>query len=218
MKLLEELFLTKKSVILTGGSGMYIDAVCRGIDELPDVDMNIRNQLIKQLETEGIESLRFDLQRFDPNHYRIVDLNNAKRILKALEVYLQTGNTYTSYLTKPQKPRNFNIIKIGLDRERTELYDRINLRVELMLQQGLLEEAELLYKDKNLNALNTVGYKELFDYFDKKIDFQEAAGLIKRNTRRYAKRQLTWFKRDKEIRWFMPDEKNEMLKYITERI
>jgi tRNA dimethylallyltransferase len=218
LKLLEVLFLTKKSVILTGGSGMYIDAVCRGIDELPDVDMNIRNQLIKQLETEGIESLRFDLQRFDPNHYRIVDLNNAKRILKALEVYLQTGNTYTSYLTKPQKPRNFNIIKIGLDRERTELYDRINLRVELMLQQGLLEEAELLYKDKNLNALNTVGYKELFDYFDKKIDFQEAAGLIKRNTRRYAKRQLTWFKRDKEIRWFMPDEKNEMLKYITERI
>jgi tRNA dimethylallyltransferase len=215
LEILQEIFKTKNTAILTGGSGMYIDAVCKGIDELPDVDMVIRNKLIKQFETEGIESLRFDLQRLDPEHYKVVDLNNSKRVLKALEVCLQTGKTYTSFLTKPLKKRNFNIIKIGLERDREELYKRINRRVDEMLLIGLVDEAKSFYEFRHLNALNTVGYKELFDYFENRHDFEEAIRLIKRNTRRYAKRQMTWFKRDEETIWFHPEKKQEMLEHIT---
>jgi tRNA dimethylallyltransferase len=215
---LKTIYKEKQTAILTGGSGLYIDAVCKGIDELPDVDMDIRNSLINQLEKEGIESLRFDLQRLDPEHYKVVDLNNPKRILKALEVCIQTGKTYTSLLTKPQKIRDFRIIKIGLERERAELFERIDKRVDLMFEQGLLDEARSLYKFKHLNALNTVGYKEIFDYFDHKHDLNEAIRLIKRNSRRYAKRQITWFKRDEEIRWFHPDQITCILKYILESI
>ncbi len=216
MQVLEDVFKTKETAILAGGSGMYIDAVCRGIDELPDVDMAIRTKLIKQYETEGIESLRFDLQRLDPEHYKVVDLNNSKRVLKALEVCLQTGKTYTSFLTKPLKNRNFKIIKIGLERDREELYERINRRVDEMLVKGLVDEAKSFYEFRHLNALNTVGYKELFDYFETKHDFDEAIRLIKRNTRRYAKRQMTWFKRDDDITWFNPDQKTEIFNYISD--
>lgn len=218
LEILEDIFNTKNTAILAGGSGMYIDAVCKGIDLLPDVDPKLRNSLVKQFENEGIESLRFNLQRLDPEHYKLVDLNNPKRILKALEVCIQTGKTYTSFLTKPNKKRYFNILKIGLEREREELYERINKRVDLMIEQGLIEEAKRFHKDKNLNALNTVGYKELFDHFEKKYDLKEAIRLIKRNSRRYAKRQITWFKRDEDITWFHPEDRQAVIKFISSNI
>ncbi len=215
-ELLNEIFKTQKTVILAGGSGMYIDAVCNGIDDIPDADPEIRNMLIKQFENEGIESIRFDLQRLDTEHYKTVDLNNPKRILKAIEVCLQTGKTYTSFLTKPQKLRSYKILKIGLERERHELYTRINQRVEQMLDEGLINEAKQFREFKDLNALNTVGYKELFSYFDGEYDLDEAVRLIKRNSRRYAKRQITWFKRDNKIKWFHPDNKQEIFQYILQ--
>lgn len=218
LEILEDIFNTKNTAILAGGSGMYIDAVCKGIDLLPDADPKLRNSLVKQFENEGIESLRFNLQRLDPEHYKLVDLNNPKRILKALEVCIQTGKTYTSFLTEPNKKRNFNILKIGLETEREELYERINKRVDLMIEQGLIEEAKQFYKDRNLNALNTVGYKELFEHFEKKYDLEEAIRLIKRNSRRYAKRQITWFKRDDEINWFHPDDKEGIIRFIYNQI
>jgi len=211
-------FRNKKTAILTGGSGMYIDAVCKGIDALPDADPEIRKKLTEKYEKEGIESLRFDLQRLDPRHYKIADLNNPKRLLRAIEVCIQTGKTYSSFLTKSKKKRDFNILKIELVRERNELYERINDRVDLMFKQGLEEEAKSLFKIKHLNSLNTVGYKELFAYFEGKYDFNEAVRLIKRNTRRYAKRQISWFKRDKEYCRMHPDDKNKIFDFIKSRI
>ena len=218
LDILKDIFKDKDTALLVGGSGMYIDAVCKGIDALPDADPEIRKQLIEKYEKEGIESLRFDLQRLDPEHYKAVDLKNPKRILRAVEVCIQTGKTYTSFLTKPKKERDFNILKIGLERNRNELYDRINKRVDLMLEQGLIEEARRFHKDKHLNSLNTVGYKELFAYFDKEYDLEEAVRLIKRNSRRYAKRQMTWFKRDNDFRWFHPDDKIEITNFINANI
>ena len=218
LEILKDIFKTKNTAILTGGSGMYIDAVCKGIDILPDVEPELREKLTKQYEKEGIESLRFDLKRLDPEHYKLVDLNNPKRILKALEVCIQTGKTYTSFLTNPNKQRNFNIIKISLETDREELYEKINNRVDLMIKQGLIEEAKQFHKDKNLNALNTVGYKELFPYFEGVYDLKEAIRLIKRNSRRYAKRQITWFKRDKDITWFHPKDKQGIIRFIYNHI
>ncbi len=216
LDILKDIFKEKNTALLVGGSGMYIDAVCKGIDALPDADPEIRKKLTEKYEKEGIESLRFDLKRLDPEHYEIVDLNNSKRLLRAVEVCLQTGKTYTSFLTKPNKERNFTILKIGLERERKELYDRINRRVDLMIEDGLVEEAKKYYKYKHLNSLNTVGYKELFAYFNGEYNLEEAIRLIKRNSRRYAKRQITWFKRDKEISRFHPDEKQNILKFFSE--
>ncbi|MCF6366487.1 MAG: tRNA (adenosine(37)-N6)-dimethylallyltransferase MiaA [Bacteroidales bacterium] len=218
LKVLDNIFKTKNTAILAGGSGMYIDAVCKGIDIQPDIETEIRRQVIKQYETEGIESLRFDLKKFDPEHYKFVDLNNPQRIMKALEICIQTGKTYTSFLKNKKKNRDFNIIKIGLQRNREELYERINKRVDIMLEQGLVKEAKQFYKYKKLNSLNTVGYKELFAYFNGEHDLKEAIRLIKRNTRRYAKRQITWFKRDNEISWFHPDEKEKIISFVNERI
>jgi tRNA dimethylallyltransferase len=218
LEILKDIFKTKDTAILAGGSGMYIDAVCKGIDYLPDVDQSLRNKLLKQFEDEGIESLRFDLQRLDPEQYKVVDLNNPKRILKALEVCIQTGKTYTSFLTKPNKERAFKIIKIGLEREREDLYDRINQRVDIMFGEGLEEEARRYFEFRGLNSLNTVGYKELFEYFEGKYDFEEAKRLIKRNSRRYAKRQMTWFKRDSEINWFHPEEMDNIIDYIKRSV
>ncbi len=218
LDILKDIFKDKDTALLVGGSGMYIDAVCKGIDALPDADPEIRKQLIEKYEKEGIESLRFDLKRLDSEHYKAVDLNNPKRILRAVEICIQTGKTYTSFLTKPKKERDFNILKIGLERNRNELYDRINKRVDLMLEQGLIEEARQFHKDKHLNSLNTVGYKELFAYFDKEYDLEEAVRLIKRNSRRYAKRQMTWFKRDNDFRWFHPDDKIEITNFINANI
>ena len=218
LDILKDVFKSKDTVLLVGGSGMYIDAVCKGIDALPDADQEIRKQLTEKYEKEGIESLRFDLKRLDPEQYKIIDLNNPKRLLRAVEVCIQTGKTYTSFLSKANKKRDFKILKIGLEREREELYNRINKRVDLMIEEGLLEEAKQFLKDKNLNSFNTVGYKELFPYFEGKYDLEEAVRLIKRNSRRYAKRQITWFKRDKDYIWFHPDKKQAIFEFILQNI
>jgi len=217
-KFLENFFKTNSTALLVGGSGMYIDAVCKGIDDLPSVDIEIRNQLQQKFENEGIESLRFELKRLDPEHYSKVDLRNPKRILKALEVCNQTGQTYTSFLTNPKKDRNFRTIKIGLNRDRTELHNIINKRVDKMIEEGLIEETKMFYNFKNINSLNTVGYKEFFDYFDNIHNLETAIELTKRNTRRYARRQLTWFNRDSEIKWFEPNQKSEIINYINTKV
>ena len=211
---LEELFQSSNQVVMTGGSGMYINAVCDGIDELPTIDQKLRDDLIKKHEKEGIESLRLQLKILDPVTYEKIDLKNPKRILKALEVSIQTGKPYSTFLTESKKERDFNIIKVGLQREREELYERINMRVDQMVEEGLIEEAKRYYPDRKLNSLNTVGYKELFQYFDGDITEDKAVELIKRNSRHYAKRQISWFARDRDIVWFHPDKKDEIVSYI----
>ena len=200
--------------ILSGGSMMYIDAVCNGIDDIPTVRDDIREEMKRRYEEEGLEALCEDLRRLDPEHYAIVDRQNYRRVIHALEICYQTGRTYTSFRTQRKKERPFRIVKIGLNRDRNELYNRINARVDAMMEQGLLHEAESLYNQRQLNALNTVGYKEMFDYMDGRWSLDEAVERMKGNTRRYAHKQLTWFKRDEEVRWFHPDQIDEILKYI----
>lgn len=200
-------FATHDQVVMTGGSGMYIDAVCRGIDDIPTVDPEIRNRVRMEYETTGLEGIRLRLKHVDPEYYLKVDLKNPVRIMKALEIAEMTGKPYTAFLTGTPKSRDFVTIKIGLDLPRQELHERINRRVDMMMDQGLLLEAQSLYPFKHLNSLNTVGYKELFEYFDGKRALDEAVEMIKGHTRQYARRQLTWFHRDKEMRWFRPDEK-----------
>ena len=200
--------------ILSGGSMMYIDAVCNGIDDIPTVRDDIREEMKRRYEEEGLEALCEDLRRLDPEHYAIVDRQNYRRVIHALEICYQTGCTYTSFRTQSKKERPFRIIKIGLNRDRDELYNRINARVDAMMEQGLLHEAESLYDQRQLNALNTVGYKEMFDYMDGRWSLDEAVERMKGNTRRYARKQLTWFKRDEEVRWFHPDQIDEIFKYI----
>ena len=202
--------------ILSGGSMMYIDAVCNGIDDIPTVRDDIREEMKRRYEEEGLEALCEDLRRLDPEHYAIVDRQNYRRVIHALEICYQTGCTYTSFRTQSKKERPFRIIKIGLNRDRDELYNRINARVEAMMEQGLLHEAESLYDQRQLNALNTVGYKEMFDYMDGRWSLDEAVERMKGNTRRYARKQLTWFKRDEQVRWFHPDDKDDILRYIEE--
>ena len=214
LSILPGLFEKYDKALLIGGSGMYIDAVCSGIDDIPTVDPLIRQKLQEQYQNEGIESLRIQLKMLDPKYYDIVDLRNPNRILKGLEISIMTGKPYSSFLTRKKKSRDFSILKIGIKLNRDELYDRINKRVDQMMDQGLLEEARILYPLKELNALNTVGYKELFSYFDGSISLVEAVELIKRNTRRFAKRQVTWFQRDSEITWFNPKKENEILEFV----
>jgi len=196
LQLLDKLFMKHETVIMTGGSGLYIDAVCKGIDDFPTVDTEIRKTVTGWHESEGIEYLRRQLKILDPDHYAKVDLRNHKRIMKAIEVCLQTGKPYSSFLTAQKRKRPFEIEKILLNRPREELFDRINRRTTQMMEQGLLEEAQVLYPHRHLNALNTVGYRELFAYMDGQYGLETAIELIRRNTRRYAKRQLTWFTRD----------------------
>jgi len=214
LELLDTLFQSFDNVIMTGGSGLYINAVCNGIDDLPTIDHELRTELLERLKNECVESLRMQLKMLDPDYYRQADTKNPKRILKALEVTLQTGKPYSSFLTNPKKDRNFRILKIGLQRDRDELYERINLRVDQMIKEGLVEEARSFYKEKHLNSLNTVGYRELFDYFDGSISLEKAIELIKRNSRHYAKRQISWFGRDNEIQWFHPDESEKIIEFI----
>lgn len=202
--------------LLSGGSMMYIDAVCNGIDDIPTVRDDIRLEMKRRYQEEGLEALCEDLKRLDPEHYAIVDRKNHRRVIHALEVCYQTGRTYTSFRTQQKRERPFRIVKIGLNREREELYNRINLRVDQMIEQGLLYEVEGLYARRHLNALNTVGYKELFDYMDGRWPKEEAIERIKGNTRRYARKQLTWFKRDDSVCWFHPDQQEEILKYISQ--
>lgn len=216
MTLLDKLFQTSDYALMAGGSMMYIDAVCNGIDDIPTVDEKTRTVLKQRLEEEGIEALAEELKHLDPEHYEIVDRKNPRRVIHALEICHMTGSTYTSFRTAIKKQRPFQIIKIGLNRDREELYQRINHRVDEMMQQGLLDEARRLAGHREANALNTVGYKELFEYFDNKWSLEEAIERIKGNTRRYARKQLTWFKRDEKMKWFHPAQKEEITTYISQ--
>lgn len=215
---LENLFPSTSNVVMTGGSMMYIDAVCNGIDELPTVSQEIRTNLMKRFEVEGLDPIREDLKRLDPQHYNEVDLNNYKRVIHALEICLMTGRPYSELRTNTKKTRPFRIIKIGLTRDREELCDRINARVDQMMRDGLLEEARHVYPYKHLNSLNTVGYKEMFNYLDGEWPLDFAIEKIKRNSRVYARKQMTWFKRDKEINWFHPDNIEGILTFLDEQL
>lgn len=215
IKLLDKLFIDNDNIVLSGGSMMYIDAVCNGIDDIPSVNDEIRKRIQIRYDQEGLEAISKELQRLDPEYFSIVDKKNHKRIIHALEICCSTGKTYTSFRKNIRKERPFRIIKIGLNREREELYSRIDLRVEQMIDNGLIKEAQNVYLHKNLNALNTVGYKELFDYFDGKYSLEEAIFRIKCNTHKYCRKQLTWFKRDTQIRWFSPDNIEEIINYIN---
>jgi len=213
INLLPTLFSKNNFVLMSGGSGMYIDAVCSGIDDIPDVDPEVREKYISRYKEDGIEGLRAALKILDPEHYSKVDLKNHKRIMRALEICETAGRPYSSFLKKNKREREFGIIKIGLERTREDLYNRINLRVDAMIDAGLEEEARNLQKFRNLNAMNCVGYREFFDYFDGKITRDKAIELIKRNSRRYAKRQLTWWGKDKDIKWFHPDQVEKIIEH-----
>lgn len=204
LDVLTDIFTSHDIAIMAGGSGLYLDAVTKGLDELPDTDMQIRSELNALFETEGLEPIKSRLEEVDPEYYAKVDQANPQRMIRGLEFFLSTGKKVSSFLTNSKKERPFNIIKIGLNTERTQLYQRINDRVDLMLAEGLLEEVRSLESYKDLNALKTVGYAELFDYLDGLITYEEAIDKIKQNTRRFAKRQLTWFRRDEQTKWFEP--------------
>lgn len=219
IKLLNKLFVTKDNIILTGGSMMYIDAICNGIDNIPTIPQDIREMIQRRFKEEGLTSLRAELKMRDPEYYRQVDLKNHKRIIHALEICYTTGLTYSELRTHPKKQRSFHVIKIGLKRNREELYQRINQRVDEMIENGLIEEARKLFPYRQENSLNTVGYKELFQYFSGDCSLSFAIDKIKRNTRVYSRKQMTWFKRDENIQWFYPDQEKEILlclkKYIS---
>ncbi len=215
IELIEKLHCERNFVVMVGGSGMYIDAVIKGIDYLPTIDQELRTDLLEKFEQFGIEYLRRQLKMLDPEYYKIVDLKNHKRILKGLEVSLQTGKPYSSFRINQLKKRNFETIQIGLEMNRELLYERINQRVDKMMQEGLLDEAKQFYQHRALNSLNTVGYKEIFDHLSGEYDLDKAVELIKRNSRHYAKRQLSWFKRDASIKWFEPTQKNDILALLN---
>jgi tRNA dimethylallyltransferase len=224
LELLEKEFQSHDYALLSGGSMMYIDAVCDGIDDIPTIDDDTRALMKQRFKGEGLEALVEELKRLDPEYYGIVDRQNPRRVVHALEICVMTGKTYTSFRKKEsgvgsqessRDVRPFRIKKIGLNREREELYNRINARVDQMMSDGLLDEVKALYPKKELNALNTVGYKELFDYLDGRWPLEEAVERIKGNTRRYARKQLTWYKKDEQIRWFHPDDKQSILNYIS---
>lgn len=217
LAILEKLVTTREVVILTGGSMMYVDAICKGIDDIPTIDAETRELMLQKHETEGLDSLCAELRLIDPEYYKIVDLKNHKRVVHALEICYMTGKTYTSFRTQQKKERPFRIVKIGLTRDRTELYERINLRVDQMMTDGLLEEARTVYPHRELNSLNTVGYKELFQYFDGNWELPFAIEKIKQNSRIYSRKQMTWFKRDEEIQWFHPEQEAEILSYLHQQ-
>lgn len=219
LKLLLQIFHSHSHrALLSGGSMMYIDAVCKGIDDIPTVDEHTRTLMKQRLSDEGLPTLVAELKRLDPEHWEIVDKKNPRRVIHALEICHMTGRTYTSFRTNQIKRRPFNIIKIGLDRDREELYERINNRVLKMMEEGLEDEARVLYPLRGLNALNTVGYKELFTFFDGSINREEAVRQIQSNSRRYMRKQLTWFKHDEQIRWFHPDNIKEIINYLDCRL
>lgn len=205
----------RRMALLSGGSMMYIDAVCKGIDDIPTITEETRSAVKARLEREGLGKLCEELRRLDPDYYETVDRKNTRRVVHALEICLQTGNTYTSFRKRKRKERPFRVATIVLDRPREELYGRINARVDSMMEQGLLDEAKRLYPYRQLNALNTVGYKEMFAYLDGLYPLDEAVERIKGNTRRYARKQLTWFKRYEDAKWFNPNDTNEIMNYIT---
>ncbi len=218
LEMLRHLYASYNEVVMTGGSGLYINAVLQGIDDLPTIDPGIRNELKDELNEKGIAYIQEEVKTIDPVYYNRVDIKNPKRLLKALEVHRMTGRPYSEFLTQPKKERHFIPLLIGLDLEREMLYERINGRVDKMIEAGLLEEAHKLYPQRHLNALNTVGYRELFRYFEGKCSLDEAIEKIKANTRKYARKQLTWFRRYKEALWFRPDEHEQVIAHINAQI
>lgn len=218
LKLSDELFKQHDVLLMTGGSMMYIDAVCKGIDDIPTVDAETRAQMLQHYEEVGLEEICKELKLLDPEYYSIVDLKNPKRVIHALEICYMTGRTYTSFRTQQKKQRPFRILKIGLTRDREELYDRINRRVDQMMEEGLLEEVRSVLPYRHLNSLNTVGYKELFKYLDGEWELPFAIDKIKQNSRIYSRKQMTWFKRDEEIQWFHPEQETEILAYLRQQI
>jgi len=217
LELLPQLFSTNNTAIMAGGSGLYIDAVCSGIDDIPDIDHDIRAKYNAMYIESGIEGLRAALKLLDPEHYAKVDLKNHKRIIRALEICESTGRPYSSFLNKRKTQRDFAIIKIGLTRNRDELYEMINKRVDKMIAEGLEDEARSLYSLKHLNAMNSVGYREFFHFFDGQISRDEAISLIKRNSRRYAKRQMTWWAKDNEITWFDAGSREDIFRLLVKK-
>lgn len=218
LALIERLFTRHDTLLLTGGSMMYIDAVCNGIDEIPTISEEVRRAVVTRYEEEGLDVLLEELQRLDPDFYEKVDRRNPKRVIHAVEICRMTGQPYSSLRTETKKERPFDIVKIGLTRPRAELYGRINSRVDAMMRDGLEAEARRLYPYRHLNALNTVGYKEMFAYFDGTYDLPTAVEKIKRNTRVYARKQMTWFRRDDTIVWFTPDDRLKLFAYVEKRL
>ncbi|MBI4945498.1 MAG: tRNA (adenosine(37)-N6)-dimethylallyltransferase MiaA [Bacteroidetes bacterium] len=220
LKTLETIYQKNGIAVMTGGSGLYINAVCNGFDELPHADKEIRAKIIEMYKLEGIEYLRDTLKKLDEEHYKKIDIKNPHRLIRAIEVCMVTGMKYSEMRVRDKgqgaKERKFAVIKIGLEMEREKLYERINLRVDEMMKQGLLDEVKNLFKYKHLNSLQTVGYKELFDFMEGKIDLNRAVELIKQNTRNFAKRQMTWFRKDKTIKWFDPREKTKIIQYVKD--
>lgn len=217
-EVLVNIFNNNEVCIMAGGSGLFIRAVCDGLDDLPEVPESIRKQLNRRYEESGIEGLSLELKELDPEHCEVIDLQNHRRIIRALEVCLSSGRPYSSFLSKSNKQRDYTVVKVGLEIDRDELYKKIEDRVDAMLDAGLEEEVRSLVRFKDYNALNTVGYREMFEYLNGKVTLEEAVDLIKRNTRRFAKRQLTWFKRDDEIQWFDPQQRVDIMGYITSKI
>lgn len=218
LQLLDELFADNDYVVAVGGSGLYIQALCDGMDNLPEADDKVRAQLKSRLEDEGLEPLAEELRRLDPVYAKEVDICNPARVMRALEVCITTGRPYSEQRSGERVERPFNIVKIGTDMPREELYDRINRRVDMMVADGLVEEARAMYPKRHLNALQTVGYREIFDHFDGKCSLEESIELIKRNSRRYAKRQMTWFRRDERVGWFSPKDVDKIIEYINSPI
>jgi tRNA dimethylallyltransferase len=218
LELINQLFVSINPLILTGGSMLYVDTICKGIDDIPTVDPLIRDEVIKWYHINGIDALQQRLLELDPEYFQIVDLNNHKRLLHAVEICQMSGKTFTSFRRNTVKQRPFRIIKIGIRLDREVLYERINQRVDRMMGAGLLNEAKNVFPHRSLNSLNTVGYKELFSYLDGNCTLDEAIDLIKRNTRKYARKQLTWFRRDPDIKWFQPDQIHEIIKYTDHKM
>ena len=214
IKKITELFKAHNYLLLVGGSGLYIDAICNGIDNIPNISNNVREKINNEYEKKGITWLQEKIKKIDPEFYKSVDINNPQRLKRCYEVFHETGKRFSTFHKKEKKKRNFEIVKIGIKTDREQLYKKINSRVDKMIKNGLVNEAELLKKFRKKNALNTVGYKELFNYFDQNIELDIAIEEIKKNTRRLAKRQLTWFRKDKNINWYLKSEKNEIIEAI----
>ncbi|MBN3519787.1 tRNA (adenosine(37)-N6)-dimethylallyltransferase MiaA [Algoriphagus lutimaris] len=218
INLIEKLFLKHNFLILTGGSGLFADAVINGLDEMPEIDPKFRKEIIAEFEEKGLEFLQKEVEKNDPEYFLQVDINNPQRLMRAIEVFRATSKPFSTFRVKKKAERNFKTIKIGLDRDREDLYNRIDTRMDLMIEAGLFEEAASLFTKRHLNALQTVGYSEIFGFLEGKYDKEEAIRLLKRNSRRYAKRQLTWFRRDTEIAWFHPSEESNIISYINTQI
>ncbi len=216
--LLDALFSKYKTVIMTGGSGLFADAIVNGLDEMPEVAPEIRAEIIKEYQEKGLTFLQEEIATNDPEYFKTVDQKNPQRLMRALEIWRGSGKRFSSFRVKSKKERPFEVIKIGLERNREELYARIDLRMEQMIAAGLFDEADALYDKRHLNALQTVGYSEIFGFLEGKYDKEEAIRLLKRNSRRYAKRQVTWFKKDEAIRWFSPENQDEILAYLEDQI